>query len=127
MDDADFLLALGNATLPAAEFSHRAHIRAGYLVLREEESFGLALDRIARMIRAFAAANNADGLYHETITVAFMSLIAAAMAENDPGSWPDFADAHPELFKAGLLEHLYGEEALKSERARQVFLLPGAA
>ncbi len=47
MTDADFLAALERCTLPEAEFTHAAHVRAAYLYLCDG-SFGQAIDRMAR-------------------------------------------------------------------------------
>lgn len=127
MTDDAFLRALEDGSLALTDFSHRAHVRAGYLMLKEEPTFGRALDRLANAIRAFAARHGKDGLYHETITVAFMSLIAARKAANDPGDWETFAAAHPDLFEKDILARYYTPDLLRTRRARAVFLLPGEA
>jgi hypothetical protein len=40
MSDEEFLAALETCRLPAAEFNHAAHVRAGYLYLRQRTFLG---------------------------------------------------------------------------------------
>ena len=126
MDDRDFLRALEAATLDPAAFTHRAHVRAGFLILREAPTFGAALDRIERAIRGFAAAHGKDGLYHATITTAFMTLIHARMAAEDDTDWKTFAVRNADLFEADVLGRYYPKAVLQSPAARAVFQLPPA-
>jgi len=126
MTDAEFLAALEAATLDPAEFTHRAHVRAGYLILSQAPSFGMALDRMEQAICRFAARNGKDGLYHATITTAFMTLIHERMAFGDHEDWESFAAAHPDLFEAGVLERYYPKAFLARPESRAVFCLPPA-
>ena len=127
MDDTAFLRDLEAATLDAALFDHRSHVRAGFLILREEKGFGDAIARMERAIRRFAAANGKDGLYHETITVAFMALINERMATGPAADWESFAAANPDLFDGTLLGHYYSKDFLAGPGARATFHLPRVA
>jgi len=105
MTDDDFLARLADATLAPAEFDHAGHVRAAYLVLRREPTFGAALDRIAGLIRHFATRHGQSDKYHETITVAFMALVNARLqgrppVPDDAAGWPAFAAANPDLMVA---------------------------
>lgn len=126
MDDAAFLSGLEAATIDPADFDHRAHVRAGYLILRAEPAFGLALARMERAIRRFAARHGKDGLYHETITVAFMALINARMASAPAPDWPAFERANPDLFEVGVLTRYYPKDFLAKPATRAAFHLPPA-
>jgi hypothetical protein len=88
---------------------------------------------MSRSVRRFAAHHGKDGLYHETVTVAFLALIHERMAEDlmaqggrDPAAldWEDFADRHPDLFGRELLARYYSRETLSTELARRCFVLP---
>lgn len=126
MTDEEFLRRLADCSLPPEDFNHRAHVRAAYLVLAEAPSFGAALERMRDLITGFAAHLGKTGLYHETITVAFMALINARRAEAEAGqSWETFAAANPDLFEKDVLARRYDKAVLQSDLARQVFLLPG--
>ena len=123
LTDDDFLTVLENATLPFSAFDHRAHVRAGYLYL-ERHGLGGAIERFGTALKAFAAANGKGGLYHETITVAFLALINEHRVESESGNWGVFAAANPELLNKNTLARFYAPEELAAPEARRVFKLP---
>jgi hypothetical protein len=127
MTDDEFLAALESGALPETEFRHASHVRAAYLYLTRH-GFAEGLAHMTGAIRGFAAAKGKAGLYHETITVAFVALIHEHMHVRGPGGgWEDFARANPELLDKRILSHFYGDDALRSARARAVFVLPRPA
>lgn len=132
------IAALEDCTLPAAAFDHRAHVQAGFAYLRRH-GFAGGLAAMAGALRRFAAHHGKDGLYHETVTAAFLALIHQRMAEDLAASgseialagaraldWEQFAAAHPDLFANDLLERYYRKETLRSDLARHCFILPMA-
>ncbi len=126
MNDSEFIRAIEDCTLPAAEFTHTAHVRLGYLYLCSG-SFAQAIERTSCTIRRYATSLGAPQKYHETITVAYLALIHERLAENgDGGGWEGFADANADLFDRGLLLRSYRAVQLDSELARRVFVLPRA-
>jgi hypothetical protein len=88
-----------------------------------------ALAEFTAAIKRFAAAKGAHGLYHQTITWAFLLLIAERQAKCGAATWDDFAAASPDLlvWKPSILERYYSRELLTSDLARQVFLFPDRA
>ena len=127
LSDDDFLEAFRTGALPLAAFDHRAHVRAGYLYVARY-GLGLAIERFGKTLRSFAETHGKTGLYHETITVAFLALIneriAASGATGEHGGWEAFAKANPDLFQRNSLAPFYTPEELASPEARRVFLLP---
>jgi len=124
MSDAVFMRALESGSLPASEFDHAAHVRAAYFCLRQGD-FGAGLQRLRSAIRNYADSLGKPERYHETVTVAFASLIHRHLVERgDPGGWLNFARQNPELFERDLLLRFYTPEELSSPLARQTFLLP---
>ena len=124
MTDADFLAALERCALPEAEFTHAAHVRAAYLCLCAG-SFGQAIDRMATAIRRYAASLGKTDRYHDTITVAFLTVIRERICERgDGGGWAGFVAANPDLLDRELLLRHYPREQLQSTLARRVFVLP---
>ena len=130
----DLLAALEACTITPAEFDHRAHVQAGFAFL-QRLGFAGALTAMAEALRRFARAIGKDGLYHETVTVAFLTLIHERMAEDlialglsDPKllAWQHFAQRHPDLFSTNLLARYYSGDVLKSELAKRCFVLPKA-
>jgi len=123
LEDDDFLEAFRTGALPLGDFDHRAHVRAGYLYVTRY-GLGLAIERFGRDLRGFAEAHGKHGLYHETITVAFLALINERIAFGGDRGWDSFGETNPDLFGRDSLSPFYGPEELASPEARRVFLLP---
>jgi hypothetical protein len=123
IDDAGFLRAFEDCTLPGSAFHHRDHVRLAWLYLRRCPPLE-ALARFTEGLKRFAAANGSPGLYHETITWAYLFLIRERMAEGE--TFEGFAARNPDLlaWKPSVLDRYYDRETLGSERARRVFVMP---
>lgn len=126
-EDDEFVRAFEACTLPKAQFTHAAHVRAAWWYL-QHYPLGDAIDRFRATLQAYAASLGASGKYHETITIAWLLLIAERLdAGARPLTWREFADRHPELFGApSLVNRYYAEATLKSARARTSFVMPDA-
>jgi hypothetical protein len=125
MTDEDLVQAFEAATLPADQFPHATHVRVAWWYLKRYP-LGEALTRFTAALKHFAARHGATGLYHETITVAYVLLIAERLAASRQLSWPDFSAAYPELLarQPSLLDRYYDEGTLSSPRARESFVMP---
>jgi hypothetical protein len=114
-----------DTTLPAGEFHHQQHVEVAWLFIQK---FGMpaALREFSDAIKRFADAKGATGLYHETITWAFLLIIAERQARCGAVTWDDFAAANADLlvWKPSILERYYSSEVLKSDLARKVFVFP---
>jgi len=122
MNDDAFLAALEACRLPPERFGHRDHVRAAFLYL-ERLPFGAAIDRMRATLQCYTAAQGRASRYHETVTVAFMSLVNAHRQAGGYGNWGEFAALNPELFDSGLLGRYYAPETLSSSLARRSFVL----
>ncbi len=126
MTDTDFLASFEAGTLDPADFHHRDHVRAAWLCLHGADALP-ALMRFAGGLRRFAAAAGEPGLYHETVTWAFVLLIRERMARGPADeAFEDFALRSPDLlaWNPSVLARYYREDTLASDLARAVFLLP---
>jgi len=117
-----------DTSFPANEFHHEQHVQVAWLFIRVH-GMPAALGEFTAAIKRFADAKGATGLYHETITWAFLLMIAERQARADAQSWEEFAAANPDLlvWKPSILERYYSNELLKSGLARRVFLFPDRA
>lgn len=107
--------------------SHADHLRVAWVYL-QREPFGLAGQRFSTGLRRFALSRGAPMLFHETITWAYLALLAERRHVLGPEStFDDVRNGWPELFdhRSGALRALYRAEDLDSALAREVFLLPG--
>jgi hypothetical protein len=133
------IAALEECQLPAAAFDHRAHVQAGFGYLQRHGYAG-ALIAMAAALRRFATHHGKQGLYHETVTAAFLALIHQRMAEDLAAQgreialagaqaldWERFAASHPDLFARDLLARYYSRDTLNSALARHCFVLPKAS
>jgi hypothetical protein len=104
MTDSEFLANLEDCRLPTSAFNHAAHVRLGYLCLREQE-FPAALVRVRALIENYANAIGKRSLYDETITVAFLQLIHRHLrSRGDAGGWDAFKAQNPELLRKDALQ-----------------------
>ena len=122
---AELLDKFIDTTLPSDQFHHQQHVQVAWLFVRK---FGMprALSEFTKALKRFADAKGATGLYHETITWAFLLLIADRQAQGAAETWEAFADANPDLlvWKPSILNRYYSKELLSSELARKTFLMP---
>jgi hypothetical protein len=122
--DEELVRAFESRTLPPDRFDHAAHVRVAWCYLRTY-SLGAAIDRFREGIQAFAAAHGATAKYHETMTVAYLLLIAERLYDSTTLTWDEFAARHPELLaKTPLVLRYYTEATLQSDRARQAVVMP---
>jgi hypothetical protein len=112
--------------IPAADFPHREHVRMAFEMLRRHD-FAETVLHFSRALRSMAQQAGKPHAFHQTVTIAFLSLIAERMDGHDGGEFVAFAAANPELLEKGVLARWYRPERLASERARRTFLLPEAA
>lgn len=114
-----------DTSLPAGEFHHRQHVQVAWSFV-QEHGMPAALGEFSSAIKRFADAKGATGLYHETITWAFLLLIAERQARRPVDTWDEFAAANPDLlvWKPSILNRYYSKELLASDLARRMFLMP---
>jgi hypothetical protein len=131
VDDETFLRRFEDRTLPFDEWTHRAHVKVAYLYLRDHP-FDEALTRIRAGIQAYNAANDVpEGPltgYHETMTHAWLRLVAVVLDEYGPAADADaFFDDHPELARRQVLRFFYSRERFTTEAAKHGFVEPDLA
>jgi hypothetical protein len=123
MSDDEFLAAFESAAIPRPEWTHEAHVRMAWLYL-SRLPFAEALHQVRTGIQKLNAKIGSPDGYHETITVAFVRLIASRMGDGKP--YAAFRECNPELFdrKLGALLRHYTKERLYSAEARLAFIEP---
>jgi len=124
VSDEQFAAAFEACTLRKEDFPHREHVRLAWLYLGRHD-FAEASRRVVDGIKRFAAHHDVPGLYHETITQAWLRLIAegrrrAAHAE----TFEAFLLANPQLAAKGALDPYYDPTTLRSDAARASFVPP---
>lgn len=125
MTDDELFDSFISTALPADQFHHEQHVRVGWMFVCRH-GMPAAIGEFSEAIKRFATAKGAHGLYHETITWAFLLIIGERQAREPQASWPAFAGANPDLltWKPSILERYYSTELLASQLARRVFVMP---
>ncbi len=119
MSDDQLWALFERGELPPEGFHHAEHVRVAF---RHLSPFDPGLRRLA-------AAAGRPGVYHATITWAYLAIIGERLARSGPCDWPTFAAANRDLLEDGqaLLARYYSNELLGSERARATFVPPDCA
>ncbi|HSC60232.1 MAG TPA: hypothetical protein VLC29_03300 [Rhizomicrobium sp.] len=117
------LRAFLRGDIDAANFRHADHVRMGFEILQHHD-FPEAAVAFARSLKQIAVRAGAPGKYHETITLAFLSLIAERQATGTHRDFESFAAANPDLMETSVLKRWYAPERLMSDVARKIFVLP---
>lgn len=127
MTDRELMDAFESCTLDPALFNHRQHVRVAWICLSEAPLIE-ALTRFVESLRRFATSVGSPGLYHETITFAFLFVIHERMQAGSAGTFEEFETANPDLFrwKPSVLERYYKAETIGSDLARRTFVMPDA-
>ncbi|HSJ63451.1 MAG TPA: hypothetical protein VK922_06025 [Gemmatimonadaceae bacterium] len=127
LGDEELWTAFAAGTLPAATWTHRAHLRVAWMFLRRyslDEAHVLLRVGIIRLNAAHGLVETPARGYHDTLTRLWLSLVAAAMRTTDAPTSDAFVDACAgALGKDAALRH-YSRERLTSVRARAIFIEP---
>jgi hypothetical protein len=123
MTDDEFLAAFDACTLPKPLWTHEAHVRLAWLCL-DRFPFAAALAHVRAGIQKYnRSLGNTTG-YHDTVTVAFVRIVAA---KRTPGeTFADFRSANPDVFAKDrpILLNYYSKAVLDSAAARAGFVEP---
>ncbi len=130
MDFQAFLRELESHALPAAEFTHRAHLQAAW-AYRSRYPAREAAARCAHTLSRYAMAHGAAEKYHHTLTMALLAIMYSRLdaAPAQQASWDDFVAANPDLLGGtqALVAQHYSEQKLQEHDARRGFVAPDRA
>lgn len=127
-DDATLLRIFEDGSIPRDHWTHAAHVRVAFTYLTAH-SFDQSLERMRQMLLHFSEVKKikpapGEG-YHETITIAFMHLVVATIANNGMSiDSKEFVRANLKLLSKNALNGYYSEARLKSPEAQQCWVEP---
>jgi hypothetical protein len=127
--DDELLRQFEDRSLPLERFRHRVHIQIVFLYLCRYPVLDV-LGRFPAALTRYAEAHGKSGLYHETITWAYVLLIHERMERaGQAQSWEEFTSANADLmtWSGSVLQQYYRDETLSSDLARKIFLFPDKA
>jgi hypothetical protein len=117
------LKAFLGGTIDARDFRHADHVRVGFELLCHR-TFPDALAAYSAALKDIARRAGNPGAYHETITVAFLALIAERHVIGKYADFDAFIADNPDLLDKSILEHWYKKDRLFSDIARKTFVMP---
>jgi hypothetical protein len=128
IDDAEvaaLVHAFETASIPAAEFTHVAHIAVALTYLAELPP-DQALERMRKKIRTFAAHHGVHDLYHETLTTFWMRLLhhLACSCNADLPLWRRINLIVARWGTRAPVDAHYSPALIKSTSARQHYVPP---
>ena len=124
MEDHELVDAFERGTLAHEDFNHRTHVRLGWAYIRH---FTLtdAIDRFSLKLKEWAQKNDAGGLYHETITWAYLLIISERQHDCQAKDFDSFIASNQDILaNPSILSRYYSQETLMSDRARHSFVMP---
>ena len=98
LSDDELVAGLEAASLPPGSFTHAAHVRAAFLMLREAPLH----DAAARFIKALVGYATSLGVpqkYDEALTWTYLRTIQERMLRGGQRDWEAFAAANPDLLE----------------------------
>ena len=119
LNDDSFLEAFTACELPLSSFRHGDHLRLAWLHLHRSP-FPAAVDRVRQDIRRFASFHCIPQLYHETVTQAWMRLLAT----HQELTFADFLELNESRLTPSLLNRFWSAGRLNSEAARHEWVPP---
>jgi hypothetical protein len=118
LDDDALLAAFEAGTIEP--FRHREHVRVGFAMLARDGDLATAALGFRRGLRRIGGPK-----YHETLTWAYLAVIAERMHGRGYRSSQELLADHPDLLDRRVLARHYDLDAIvASPLARAVFVLP---
>lgn len=122
---AELVEGFEEATLPAADFTHLAHVAVA-LSYVDRMPLEEALARMQERIRNFARHHGADQLYHETLTIFWMRLLGhlCPIYNVDLPLWQRVNLISARWGSRFPVEAHYSRDLINSQAARQAWTPP---
>lgn len=130
MDDETLWTAFHDKTLTHSEWSHEAHLRVAWLHVTRyplDEAHLRLRAGILRLNERHGLLESPERGYFETLTYAWLALVAAAQREVGAHTSRALLEACPSLLDRTLPLRHYSRELLRTVRARAVLVPPDLA
>src|SRR4051794_19473387 len=119
LSDNAFLSALNGCDLPLSMFRHGDHLRFAWLALHTH-GFHESVNIVREGIRRFATHHGVAHIYHETVTTAWVHLLASHPEQ----SFGEFITEHEGQLNQFLLHRFWNPHVLDSPDARKYWVPP---
>lgn len=119
LSDGEFIRAFTAYELPLTGFRHGDHLRFAWILLHDHGP-AEALRLVRSGIQRFAQHHRVPGLYHETVTTAWVSLLAT----HAEATFESFIAKHEDRLNLELLHQFWTPSLLNSQEAKLRWLPP---
>lgn len=127
MNDLDLFRTFESGVLSREAFSHKVHVHLAWIYV-SRFTLTEAIERFRARLINWAKLNGADGLYHETITWAYLMIINERQRRGRYADFETFLSDNEDLLKKpSVLEQYYTLETLDSDYARHHYVMPDKA
>ncbi len=125
MKDELLLESFESRSLDPEYFTHETHVRLVWLYLQDYPPAEVMI-KMRDGLRRYTRHHGQADKYHETLTCAYVLLVAERWFEKREDDWPAFRAVHADLLlhHKQLISRYYTPDTLESARARQLFVLP---
>jgi len=124
VDVKELVSRLESLSLSNSEFHHRQHLELAFWYLQSKGTEA-GSQAIIRAIETFAKHLGHAEKFHQTITLCWIRLVAAAIAAADCYETPNaLISKHPELLDKHLPLRFYSRDVLFSDQARTQWVDP---
>lgn len=131
LGDDEFIAAFESCRVESGCWTHRAHVRMAWNYLRTcsfDQALGRIRDGLNRLNAKHGVPDALDRGYHETMTRAWLHIVAATMTKHGPAdSSIAFCNAQPHLLIRTLLRLYYTQDRIMSAEAKARFVEPDIA
>lgn len=107
----------------ASGFGHREHVRLAWLAVRRHD-LDRASDVVSDTLRETARYAGAPQKYHETVSRAWVEIVAHRVAVDPTLDWDAFLERNSDLLDKGFLRRHYSSRLLASAPARSGWVEP---
>jgi hypothetical protein len=107
----------------AHHFPHREHLRMAFEMLRRHD-FAESVYLYSQALRLMTSRAGRPEVFNQTVTIAFLSLVAERMHVSGPEDFAALERDHPELLDRRMLRRWYRPERLALSVAHRTFLMP---
>ena len=106
-----------------ADFPHREHVRMAFEMLRRHD-FAETAWLFSRALRDMTSKAGKPLAFNQTVTIAFLSLVAERMERTGATDFAAFVQSYPDTLDKNVLARWYRPEQLSSDTARRTFVMP---
>jgi hypothetical protein len=119
LNDEEFLAVADSGDLGLSQFRHADHLRLAWLLV-QRWPLNRAEDFARAAIRRFADRHAVSALYNETITLAWVRLVAS----HHENTFEEFLSANQNRLNRELLHRFWTPELLASDEAKRQWVRP---